>query len=305
MTTPKKPFISYSHKQGDWVWDRLVPVLRAGGVEPLLDKDRFKAGLGVLGQMDRTQDQSDLSVLCLSADYYASQSCQHEMDRAIASDPHFANGTVIPVRLDDAPLPASVGAPDPIWVDMRKDSKSEPWRMLMDSCGSDFGTGCAVRWLDARDRVRQLVERGKSVCLLVTDGQPRWRELLNAAVAELPKPVRTIDLDAGSTKTRVGFINAILGRPARAVPANGPGGELVELHEEVSAMSRPLTVVLDHFDHMSTQFRGDADLFGPIRHLIMDQRKLVLVVQTRTPFARLLPSDHQLSSIDITTVELS
>ena len=27
----KKVFVSYCHQQGDWVWDRLVPVLEAGG----------------------------------------------------------------------------------------------------------------------------------------------------------------------------------------------------------------------------------------------------------------------------------
>ena len=32
---PKSVFVSYSHKQGDWVWDRLVPCLRAGGANVL------------------------------------------------------------------------------------------------------------------------------------------------------------------------------------------------------------------------------------------------------------------------------
>lgn len=36
-----KVFISYSHKQGIWVLDRLVPVLR-GGAEILIDTVRFQ-----------------------------------------------------------------------------------------------------------------------------------------------------------------------------------------------------------------------------------------------------------------------
>ena len=37
---------------------------------------------------------------------------------------------------------------------------------------------------------------------------------------------------------------------------------------------------------------------------MMDMRKLTLLVQSRTPFAALLPRDHPLSDIDIKTVEL-
>ena len=44
-------FVSYSHKQGDWVWDKLIPCLRAGGAKPLADRDVFKAGRSVIGQM--------------------------------------------------------------------------------------------------------------------------------------------------------------------------------------------------------------------------------------------------------------
>ena len=49
---PKKVFISYSHRQGDWVWDRLVPCLKAGGAEMLIDRERFEAGKALTGQMD-------------------------------------------------------------------------------------------------------------------------------------------------------------------------------------------------------------------------------------------------------------
>jgi len=34
-----KVFISYSHRQGEWVWSRLVPVLKAASAEVLIDKD--------------------------------------------------------------------------------------------------------------------------------------------------------------------------------------------------------------------------------------------------------------------------
>ena len=39
-----KTFVSYSHAQGDWVWNDLVPVLKARGAEPLGELERFTAG---------------------------------------------------------------------------------------------------------------------------------------------------------------------------------------------------------------------------------------------------------------------
>ena len=92
-------FVGYNHKQGEWVWERPVPALRAGGAERPLDKERFKVGLGLPGQMDAMQDQADVHVLCLSTNYYASAACLHEMDRAIALDPHFRAELLFPCAL--------------------------------------------------------------------------------------------------------------------------------------------------------------------------------------------------------------
>jgi len=56
-------FVSYSHQQGPWVWDRLVPVLKAGGAEVLIDKERFRLGNAVVKQMDALQAQADRHLL--------------------------------------------------------------------------------------------------------------------------------------------------------------------------------------------------------------------------------------------------
>jgi hypothetical protein len=67
-----KVFVSYSHAQSDWVQDRLVPVLEAGGASVFVDYRHFAAGHTVIGQMDKWQDQAERHVLVLSEQYVAS-----------------------------------------------------------------------------------------------------------------------------------------------------------------------------------------------------------------------------------------
>jgi hypothetical protein len=68
-------FVSYSHRQGEWVWQRLVPVLKVGGAEVLIDKDHFTLGTAVVGQMDALQAQAERHLLVFSPDYLASAYC--------------------------------------------------------------------------------------------------------------------------------------------------------------------------------------------------------------------------------------
>jgi len=71
----KHVFISYCHKQGEWVHERLLPVLRAAGCAVEIDAERGIAGQGVMGQMDVWQDQAEVSLLVLTPDYLASDYC--------------------------------------------------------------------------------------------------------------------------------------------------------------------------------------------------------------------------------------
>ena len=115
----KRVFVSYSWAQGDWVWDRLYPCLVAGGAEVLIDRRRFVAGLALFDQIDKTQDSAEIHVLVLSQDYLASAACRHEMERAIALDPDFQHGRVIPVLRVDCDLPDEIRRPNPLYVTSR------------------------------------------------------------------------------------------------------------------------------------------------------------------------------------------
>src|SRR5271157_1916901 len=79
LPMPKSVFISYGRKQCEWVWDRLVPCLKAGGADVLVDREQFKAARALNRQMDEVQKKADVSILVFSPDYLKSKPCQREM----------------------------------------------------------------------------------------------------------------------------------------------------------------------------------------------------------------------------------
>jgi hypothetical protein len=304
---PKSTFISYSHRQGDWVWDRLVPVLKAGGTPILIDREQFEAARAVRKQMDEVQDRAEQTLLVLSPEYLQSKACQHEMKRAVARDPDFDRGLTIPVVREACTLPASIKRPNPIYVNLKDDRAAEPWALLLRKCEADPGAP-AADWLDARDRVRQHLLHGDSVNL-VLGRDVRFLPLLDDLRREpdLSK-LGLVDLASGIPSTRRGFVEEILhacGEPAR-VPE--PPGDLETLERHLAQRGRS-RLALAHFDMVLHRPQYDADLFVALRSLVMNPpRRLTLLVQSRTAFPELLPPEHplvpQLSRIDLKTVEL-
>ncbi len=298
---PKKIFISYSHRQGEWVWDRLVPCLKAGGAEVVIDRERFEAGKALIGQMDASQDGTDASVLVLSPEYLKSKACRHEMKRAVDRDPSFEAGSVIPVMRRECTLPAPLKGANPLYVDLRRDPRPEPWDLLLSACGADLGTA-APAWLAARDQARRLLGRGRSVNLVVT-GEVAWRQLLaDLARGDLADLV-TVNLEKPATASRRGLVAEILGAFGMTSPVPPEPEDLGALGRFLDARPRG-RLALTHFDLAANRKSYGLDLFAALRYLVMDSRQLVLLVQSRKPFSTLLPVGHPLSELDLQTVEL-
>lgn len=318
-------FVSYRHTQGEWVLDRLVPCLKAGGAEVRIDVERFKAGKGIVGQMDAEQDASQINVLVLSDEYFESDYCVHEFERALEKDPAFAGGIVVPVLRDDVDWRRHITFADPpLFVDLRDDRRGRlsqerhkavvgQWDLLLEACGADLG--CDARdWLRARDEVVRLLRRNQSVNLVV-HGQPEWERLLVAVRHELESDggatpgLASVDLEDAETTTRRALVAKVLkecGMPT-AVPDDGE--ELVLLKRTLA--TRALTrLAFLHFDLVEYHRHYDVPFFAGLRNMIMDHvlegtaRKLAVLIQSRKPFAALLPRDHPLSEIQVTTVEL-
>lgn len=298
-----KVFVSYSHIQSDWVQDRLVPCLQAGGAEVLIDVERFRPGGAVYRQMDALQDMADRQVLVLSADYLDSAACRHEMERAIARDPRFESHVVQIVRRDDTEPPGSIRVPDPLCVDLRDDAKVEPWDMLMRECGASLGT-TAPLWLAARDDVRRKFDDSKSINLIVDQGV-RWKPLIDDVMRRSGRSFPLIYMNAGEVVARRGLVDMIL-------DAIGAPPHVRRSSEDLAVLSRAITqrnfttLGFLNFDFVKGRRGYDKDLHGALRYLAYDSqpRKLQLLVQSHARFAELLPGKEYSSEDFLYPVEL-
>jgi hypothetical protein len=286
------------------VWDRLVPCLRAGGADILIDREQFEAARALNRQMDEVQDRARLNLLVLSPDYLDSKPCRREMRRALRRDPNFDQGIAIPVKRVDCGLPPAIKRPNPLYLDLRDDLDADQWDLLLKRCGAELGT-TAPQWLRARDQVRRHLGRGESVNLIVGEGV-RWRPLVEELRREKTlSDLGLVDLENPETAARPGLVGAIVrASGAQVVAIPDKPSDLVELGRVLT--NRRLTrVALMHFDCVAHRPDYETDLFIALRYLTMESKKLVLLIQSRTPFATLLPRNHPLSSIDLKTIELN
>lgn len=298
---PRKIFVSYSHAQRDWAHDRLWPCLQASGAEVLIDQSRFLAGQQVLGQMDALQDQADASLLVLSPEYVASPACLHEMRRAVAKDPHFTGGT-IPIVRAACTLPSELTPTNqlqaPLRVDFKDDLRPDPWKQLFQACQSDLRSD-APHWLETRDEVRRMLQRGESVNLVV-HGQAGWRELVKHLAETVA--MREVDVALPGAITRPGLLAQMLGRDT--LPSKPKGQDLVEFQRQLEAAPAAVTVALFHAERMEERKYG-TDLFFTLRHLVSEARKLNLLIVSRSrTFVTLVPAEVRASLPTFPVVEL-
>ena len=300
-------FVSYSHKQSEWVHSRLIPVLRAAGVKVLVDIDRFKAGQTVIGQMDKLQSAASRHVLVITADYVASAYCRHEMEQAIKSDPGFVDSKVLPILQDGTSLPpelASAGGlgSGPLYVDLRDDESAAAWELLLKSCSSTLPGVDAPTWLRALDQTKTHLKRGESVNLVVKNGVD-WRRWIDQLRETRFKEIAVVDLENPRTIPRDGLISEILKETRRSnanVPP--PKRDLPFLANAIENGPR-CHLAITHFDSVKRRDHYGPDLFSSLRYL-SEKRKLVLLAQTKVPIANLLPPENEVSKIDFKTVEL-
>jgi len=221
------------------------------------------------------------------------------MERAITLDPGFHRQLVIPVCWDDAELPGPIKQSEAIYVDLRDETAAEQWQLLLDGCGAALGMA-APAWLDARDDVVRLMGQDKSVNLVVK-GAVKWDPLVDDLVASLR--LAHVDLLDPATASRRGLIATMLGALGSNSVVPSPPEDLPELGRVLGILGRS-RLALRHFDMVLKRPDYGIDLWAALSFMVMSKRQLVVLAQSRTPLAALMPHDHPISKLHVETVEL-
>lgn len=289
----RKVFVSYCHEQKDWVRSRLVPCLDAVEAEVLVDYRRFRVGKALPKQMDILVDEAEIILLVLSPEYLKSGSCCREMDRAIARDPTFEHGTVLPVMRKSCTLPAKILDPDPLYVDISDDSVAERWdEIFAATTGKDLGA-TAPKWLETRETaMERLLDSGN--VYLELSGEVAWERLVESVSGPVAG-LKIVDLADGANNSRRGLLETILreaGSP-QAVPP--PQEDLVTFDLAIRRLPQTKLALL-HFDRVANRPELNGDFFDALRSLI-EKRHLTVFFLARRPFLDLVPDGHPLSKL--------
>jgi len=319
---PQRVFVSYSHRQKDWVKERLVPVIRASGAEVVRDEEAGVAGKSLKLQMKDWTERADHIVAVLSPDYLASAACGFEWKLSLLKDPGFQGGGVIlPVLREDCALPKVLsGSGAPLYVDLRADRRGdrenaleEKWALLLRAWGGTLGAR-TVDWLHALEEVVRYLSADESVNL-VSNGNASWRAVIAEAGGRLDGGLPVVDLGDPETRARPRFLDAL----ARAVglggvPTNGEPGADILAFSAALRRSEPARVAVKHFCECRGLPGFDHEFFNTLRHHRNDdgavvngvsRRRLSLLLHTKTSLFDLLPTDQRDSWNDCKTVKLA
>lgn len=136
---PEKPykydvFISYSHKDGDWVTQTLVPRLEAGGLKVCIDERDFIPGKAALLNMQDGIGGSRRILLVLSPHWVESRWTQFEAELARTDDPDGVKARTIPLLWRRCTLPEYLAVLT--YVDFtRKQTLDLAWWTLLKNLG--------------------------------------------------------------------------------------------------------------------------------------------------------------------------
>ena len=103
-------FISYSHKDKEWVCTELLPRLEAVGLQVVIDYRDFKIGVPILINIERAVDESRHVLLVLSPAWLDSECADFESLLGGTKDPAGRRSRLIPLLYQSCELPTRLDA---------------------------------------------------------------------------------------------------------------------------------------------------------------------------------------------------
>ena len=112
MTVAPEPkydaFVSYSHKDKDWVRNQLLPTLEDKGLKIIIDFRDFKPGAPSLTEMERAVKESQKTILVLTPNYLNSAWSEFEAALAGTLDPAGKERKILPILLQSCDIPLRI-----------------------------------------------------------------------------------------------------------------------------------------------------------------------------------------------------
>ena len=121
-------FISYSHKDSDWVMSSLVPKLESHGFKVFIDVRDFKGGSFSVVEMERAVNSSKRVILVFTKEYFKSQWTMFENVMGQTLDPAALNRKLIPVLRKKCKIPTRLQIM--LYRDLRHDDPKQ-WDLLI------------------------------------------------------------------------------------------------------------------------------------------------------------------------------
>jgi len=120
-------FISYSHKDHEWVRNVLLPMLEQHAFSVLIDYRDFKAGRFSVEEMERCVLQARHVLLVLTPDYVNSEWATFENVMGQTLDPAAIKRKLVPLLRVDCDIPLRISIIH--YRDLRSDDQ-EQWELL-------------------------------------------------------------------------------------------------------------------------------------------------------------------------------
>ena len=128
-------FISYSHKDEEWVVGILLPRLETTGIKACIDFRDFEAGIASLVNMENAVELSRHTIAVLTPNWIESEWADFEGLLTGTSDPSGRRKKLIPIMLNACNLPKRISMLT--YVDFtRKDRENIAWGQLLKACGA-------------------------------------------------------------------------------------------------------------------------------------------------------------------------